>query len=164
MSLSFSINSTDVAKLQKYLETIKSRVDLSDPNIRKELREKLEKVMFKDLEKRFSSSPSTTMGGIVYGNKEWSSLSDYYLSIRPDRVGGQIYKDTLALSNSLVSMTSDTVSEFKESGSEFTYVFGTKLKYAEKLQEMRPIIFLHDELVEELVKTYREFIIEKEKD
>jgi hypothetical protein len=165
MPLSFSISSTDLAKLQKYLEKMQSKVNLTDPKVRDSLKEKLEKIMFEDLKKRFASSPSTTVGGIVYGNEEWSSLSDYYLSKRPDRAGGQIYKDTLDLNNSLVAMTSDTISEFKQKGSqEVTYIFGTKIKYAEKLQEMRPIVFLHEELIEELVEAYKEFIIEKDED
>ena len=162
MSLSFEVTSPEIEKLQKYLEKMQAKILLTDPKLKEKLREELEEEMFEDLKKRFASSPSTILGGIVHGNKTWESLSDYYLAQNPNRAQGQIYMDTYALMNSLVSMTPDTISEF-ESGSgstkDTTYNFGTRLLYAKKLQEMRPIVFMHEALLKELVDEYEEFLI-----
>ena len=160
MSLFFSIDPSELDKLQDYLERIKSSINLSDPKVRQDLKERLQAVMFEDLKLRFASSPSTQVGGIVYGGQEWSSLSEYYLANNPNRQSGQVYIDTHDLINSLVSMTSNTVAEFEETSSKGAdFVFGTKLKYAEKLQQSRPIVFMHPQLLEKIVKEYEESII-----
>jgi hypothetical protein len=160
VSLLFSINSSELDQLQEYLEKIKSSINLSDLKVKQDLKERLQAVMFEDMRLRFASSPGTQVGGTVYGGQEWSSLSEYYLANNPNRQSGQVYIDTHDLMNSLVSMTSNTVSEFEEtSANGADFVFGTKLKYAEKLQQSRPIVFMHPELLDKVVKGYEELII-----
>ena len=156
MSLSFELEIEKLEELEAYLSTIRDRVELEDPQVKESLKEVFQAVMFEDLKKRFASSPSTTIGGTVYGGQEWRSLSEYYLAQRPERIGGQIYKDTFALQNSLIGLDPNNISEF---GSDRIYTFGTRLKYADKLQKMRAIIFMHPVLSDELVEAYEEFLV-----
>jgi phage gpG-like protein len=160
MSLEFSVETKKLEEMQEYLNQLEKRIDLEDLRIQQELSKRLQTVMFRDLEKRFASSPPTVLGGTVYGGSNWRALSDSYLRNRPDRAQGKIYIDTGALKESLVSLTPNTISSF-ESGTE--YKFGTRIPYAEKLQKMRQIIYWHPELVEEIAQVYLDFVIEKEK-
>jgi hypothetical protein len=161
MSLTFSIDIKGTKDLEKKFVNLLSRVNLSNETIRKEVKETFQTIMFKDLTKRFASSPRTVTGGQVYGGQYWSHLSDYYLQLRPDRAQGVIYIDSGDLQRSLVSMTENTLTELKENG---TFSFGTKLPYAEKLQAKRPILILHDDLVTELIEGYEKVLLKEFKD
>ena len=155
MSFSFEIKESDLEAISDFVKTLEERASLSTDEAKEALKEVFQVVMFEDLRKRFASSPSAITGGEVYGGETWGSLSEWYLSKNPERVGGQIYIDTHALQSSLVGMTSNTISEFE---GDNTYQFGSRLKYAEKLQEMRPIVFMHPQLARELVEAYEKFL------
>lgn len=157
MSLEFEINLEELDTLQEYIDQLEKKIDLEDFEVQSSLLEKLQAVLFEDLQKRFASAPPVTLGGVVYGGATWNALSDSYLRSRPDRLNGRIYIDTGALKNSLVSLTPDTISSF-ESSTEFK--FGTRIPYAEKLQKLRQIIYWHPELLQKIAEVYLNFLVE----
>jgi hypothetical protein len=157
MSLELEAN-FDSSKLEKFLKELEKRVELTNSEVRQLLAERMQKIMFQDLQLRFASSPPTTIGGPVYGSVTWSKLTDSYLAKRPDRLAGRIFIDTAALKNSLVSVNVNNISTFE--GTE--YKFGTRLPYAEKLQKKRPIVFWHPALLEKIASLYANFVIQED--
>ena len=153
LTLEANFNSKD---LEKFIETLQERVNLDKAEVRQNLAEKMQEIMFQDLQLRFASSPPTVLGGRVYGDVTWQALSDSYLRKRPDRLQGKIYIDTSALKNSLVSINTNNISEFEGT----TYKFGTRIPYAEKLQKYRQIVFWHPELLEKISSLYAKFAIQ----
>lgn len=157
MSLTLEAN-FDSRDLEKFIEEAQKRLELSDTEIQSMLAKKMQEVMFEDLQLRFASSPPTTLGGTVYGDVTWRRLSDSYLNKNPERQVGQIYVDTGALRNSLVSMGPNNISEFDRVSQ---YKFGTRIPYAEKLQKYRQIVFWHPRLLEKIAGIYTNFIIQE---
>ena len=152
MTITFTIHKNDITNFEKFLEGISQRVEnLEDAE------DSLRTVMEEDLRRRFASSPVTTSGGNVYGGEYWKPLSESYLRMRPERATGQIYVDTAALRNSLtVSKNFNQISELTGD----TYVFGTRISYAGKLEALsRPIVFWHPTLLEELSETLLQYYI-----
>lgn len=142
-------------KKLKVFEQLEKRLGGKDVQFNLLLEAQFKLTMMKDMRERFESSPATTSGGIVYGGQYWRKLSDGYLLSRPDRALGQIYIDTGQLRDSLTKPNPMMVSRIYEN----SYEFGTRIPYAEKLQEMRPIIFWHTKLLEKLAKVYLQYLI-----
>jgi hypothetical protein len=94
---------------------------------------------------------------MVHGNVQWKALSESYLAGRPDRVQGRIYIDTGNLMRSFDINSPELIANFEEG---MTFNFGTRVAYADKLDSMRSLVFLHDELLEELSETFLEWALE----
>ena len=91
-----------------------------------------------DTDRRFDSSPPVETGGPVSGGINWPALTEGYLASRPERLGGQIYRDTGELQQSFQIL--------RQSQDEIVY--GSNLTKAGRLQELRPIVFAHPALVQ----------------
>jgi hypothetical protein len=152
MEISISVK---LDEAEEKINKILNRVTIKGESDREDLKQAFQETMFEDLSKRFASSPSTVKGGMVYGGQYWKHLSEFYLQMNRKRLNGVIHVDSGALKQSLVSMTEDTISEMDGK----TFNFGTSLPYAEKLQETRPIVFLHEDLLTELTNSYEKFLI-----
>lgn len=145
MGIKLEIDYTELNKVAKKLGDIKLKAE----DIRG-ASEGIRLLMQEDVDLRFQSSPSTTTGGQVYGGVTWQPLSESYLRSRPDRVGGQILRDTGEL---LQSMTVEGHPYRISTATPDEIVFGTALAKAQKLQRSRPFLFWHTILVEK-VATY----------
>lgn len=154
--LELKIVTSDLKKVFKKWQDLPNRASLSRPEFRNTLKTKFEDVFAKDLQQRFLSSPPTTQGGQVYGGVYWRELSDSYLIKRPDRAMGQVLVDTQRLKNSFVVGSSDMISEFPNQNS---YKFGSKVPHSVKLNKEWPIVFFHPKLLDDLAKTYVDWLL-----
>lgn len=161
MSLEIKIKADDLKELEFWAEAISSRLNFSSLEERDALKERLQKVMSEDVQKRFASSPSTVQGGYVTGGEYWKPLSESYLRNRPERASGKIYIDTQNLMRSFNVGSPTNISRFDDS---FTYEFGTTVPYAEKLQNLRQIVFFYDELLDKIAEQFLEWVIELPED
>lgn len=159
MSLNIQINFKELKKITRWTASLEEKLTLADERDKQLLADRLKAVMSEDLALRFGSSPATTQGGQVYGDVFWKPLSESYLKNRPERVQGRIYIDTGELMRSFDVNSSHIVSEFDK---DLKYNFGTRIPYAEKLNEMRPIVVLHQELLDKLAKEFLDWLLEKE--
>ena len=157
MSLEIKIEAKDIEQLQFWFEEIEKRINFSSTEAQEALKERLQKVMSDDVQKRFDSSPSTTAGGTVHGDIYWKPLTESYLANRPDRAQGRIYIDSQNLMRSFNVSSPNLISRFTQEG---TYEFGTRIPYAEKLQSMRQIVFFYDLLLDKLALEFLEWAIE----
>lgn len=124
--------------LKKATSTLES-INYKASNLQKAV-EGITDIVREDVKQRFISSPNTETGGVVYGGKYWNPLSKSYLASHPERLGGQIYIDSGNLKDSFtIEGHADNVSDFNGT----TIEIGSKVPYANKLQSMRPIIFWH---------------------
>lgn len=153
-----SVRLENLDNLQKYFtemyEKSQGKRDFTKLNAR------LREIVAQDVTKRFDSSPPTVSGGVVYGGETWHSLTDYTLKTNPHRVQGKIYIDTQNLKNSFSKSSANLQTEINRSG-EFT--FTNTIPYFQKLQKLRPIIFLHDILMGEIAETYTKWLLEENK-
>ena len=101
-------------------------------------------VLVADVDERFNSAPRVRTGGVVYGGAVWPALTDPYLAANPRREGEQTLRDTGELQQ---SFTGDG-KIYNVSSREIE--FGTDLPKAQGLQKKRPMLFIHDELLEEV--------------
>lgn len=154
--LELKLNTSELKKVFEKWQDLPNRASLAKPEFRNTLKNKFEDVFAKDLQQRFLSSPPTTQGGQVYGGVYWRELSDSYLLKRPDRVQGQVLVDTQRLKNSFVVGSSEMISEF---GNQYSYRFGTRVPHSVKLNKEWPIIFFHPKLLEELSKTFVDWLL-----
>jgi hypothetical protein len=157
MSLDIKIKADDFEQLQFWVEEISTRLNFVTLEQQDKLKERLQKVMSEDLQKRFASSPSTVQGGFVQGGEYWKPLSESYLRNRPERVSGKIYIDTQNLMQSFNVGSPTNISTFSD---QLTYEFGTRIPYAEKLQSMRQIVFFYDALLDQIAIQFLEWVIE----
>jgi hypothetical protein len=134
---------------ESFLSRLKKRLD-DDSDFRVEVEKALGEVMMEDLRKRFSSSPPTVTGGGVWGGEYWHQLSHSYLLSNPERANGRVYIDSGALMNSLTTYNFNLINTFEKD----EYSFGTKIPYADRLQELRPIVFFHPQLLDKLSEAY----------
>lgn len=155
--LELKISAKELEKLTQALEKLEGKTKLSDISFRTRLGTKFSEVLAKDVRKRFMSSPPTTSGGQVYGDAYWRALSDSYLRSRPDRIGGQVLIDTTQLMQSFSVGSPMMISEFEN---QFSYKYGSRIKYAERLQKTWPIVFFHQRLLDELGDVYLKWLIE----
>jgi phage gpG-like protein len=150
-SLGIEIDQKELAALNRLLSTI--AIDIGDPAVAREIRQ----VVLADVDERFARAPSVESGGVVYGGVYWPPLSDSYLAQNPRRSDGQLLRDTGELSQS-----------FTASGAIFEagpdqVVVGTALPKARGLHfgvfwgveipdRARPILFVHDQLADDVVE------------
>lgn len=142
MGLKLEIDTSELDKLTKKLGGIKVKAqDIQDAS------EGIRLLMQEDVDLRFQNAPNTMTGGEVYGGGYWRELSEGYLRQRPDRVNGQLLRDTGEL---LQSMTVSGHPYHVFSSTESEIVFGTALGKAQKLQRDRPFLFWHPILLEKV--------------
>jgi hypothetical protein len=109
-----------------------------------------------DVDERFDSAPGVRAGGTVYGDVSWDSLTNAYLAQRPEREGGQIYRDTGELQQSFQVGGGDNV--FEATNDQVT--FGSSLTKASPLHRRRPILVVHDDLVTAVGAIMEVYILE----
>lgn len=97
-----------------------------------------------DVDERFRSAPAVRVTGKAYGGVVWENLTEAYLKRNPRREGGVQLRDTGELAQSFQVGGYGNVAEV--SPTELT--FGTSLPKARGLAARRPLIVVHDELVE----------------
>lgn len=102
-----------------------------------------------DVDSRFDASPPTESGGTVRGGEFWDALSEPYLQANPRRYGGQILRDTgeLLQSFGVGAPFNSAIARPDE------IIFGSSLPKARGLQEKRPMIFIHPQLIAEIEQT-----------
>ncbi len=108
-----------------------------------------------DVDERFERSPSTTTGGAIFGGGSWEPLTEDYLKRRPERAFGQLLRDTSDLLGSFTVGGEGNLTEIDRTSVEF----GSTLPKARGLQDKRPMIFPHDELVESIERLWSDYII-----
>jgi hypothetical protein len=130
------IDLTELAKLNQTIASLQLKaedINAIAPGIRILLQE--------DVDLRFDSSPPVEVGGDVYGGEDWAPVQGRYLRDRPDRLGGQLLRDTVELQQSFsagLGYYGVTDSSIK---------FGSILPKAGRLNRDRPIVFWHPELL-----------------
>lgn len=142
MGLKVTIATKDISRITEQLHGIQLRakdITAAGPAIRLLLQQ--------DVDLRFQSAPATEVGGEVYGGMQWESLSESYLAQNPQRLGGQILRDTGELMQSLTA-EGHPYNVFSVNESEV--VFGTALTKAGYLQRDRPFLFWHPLLLEKI--------------
>ena len=149
--MKFEIKFESLEKLEKRLKRLEEKVSLASPIDRQALSDSFGLVMTQDVQKRFASSPTTSTGGMVHGQVFWRKLSDSYLLKKPERVNGKVLVDTTRLMSSFKVESPELISEFV---SDYSYNFGTRVPYAEKLQKTWPIVVFHQEVMVELRNAY----------
>jgi phage gpG-like protein len=107
-----------------------------------------------EVDEVFDTAPDTVTGGNVYGGKNWKALSNAYLKRRPERVGGQIYRDSGEL---LQSLTVGGAGNLLQSNSD-TVTFGTALPKAGRLQKDRNFLFATPAMVEAVARLWEDYI------
>lgn len=112
-----------------------------------EAREGMIQIIRQDADIRFLTSPSTTVGGMVMGNVEWKKLSDYTFKLRPDRAMGQILLDSKTLRDTVVTPDYPG-SNIEINGNNVTFIID--LPYADEVNEQRPYLFFHEDLLMKL--------------
>ena len=154
-------------EIKQFQETMKALlrtpVNLSDPDIALEIR----LTVLADVDTRFDGAPPVELGGVVYGGVYWAPLSPSYLRQKPRRRGGQILRDTGELQQSFTS----NAAIFQAANNEV--VVGTALPKAADLQRgyifgrlrpgrERPILFIHDQLVQDVLQIINEAIARRQ--
>jgi phage gpG-like protein len=150
-SLGIEISPQELAGLSRLLST--AAVNIGQPEIAREIRQ----VVLADVDERFSRAPSVETGGVVYGGVFWPPLSPSSLAQRPERIGGQLLRDTGELQQSFTA----SGAIFKRGPGEV--VVGTALPKARGLQfgvfwgveipELaRPMLFMHDQLADDVME------------
>lgn len=155
MGRMFDIQIEGVAEALGDLEAIQGRIKSVVPDLARDTA----LIVQGEVDEIFNSAPSTTSGGSVYGGKTWSRLTDAYLAQRPDRIDGQIYRDTGALLNSLSLGEEGNI--FDSDGSSVT--FGTSLPKAGPLNKQREFLFPTDAMVESIAALWKHYIVTGEK-
>lgn len=153
--LSLKITTKELATLTNVLQELDNKIKLKDISFRTALKDGFTRILSEDVRKRFMSSPSTTQGGQVYGDVRWRELSDSYLRSRPDRLTGKVLIDSGQLMNSFQVNSPQLIARFDN---QFQFQFGTKVEYAAKLQPTWPIVFMHQELKDELAEEWLKFL------
>ncbi len=161
MSLEIKIKTEDIEALEFWAKEIEARLNSASREQKEKLKEGLQKIMSEDVQKRFASSPPTVSGGVVHGEAYWKPLSESYLAMRPDRAQGKIYIDSGELMRSFSVGSPQLISEFDN---ELGYQFGTKIPYAQELQNMRQIVFFYDALLESLAEEFLDWALELPED
>lgn len=154
IDISIEVTGVDFGDLRDRASSVSMLVDDLSP-ISREL---AEVVRDKHLNPLFLSSPSTLTGGMVHGGEYWAPLSPYTLRLHPHRANGQIHIDTGNLWKGAVQ-EGGAGNRYDVSGPEFTYELTDSR--APDLQEKfgRPILFWHEELLEEMGKAVLEYAI-----
>lgn len=97
-----------------------------------------------DVDERFAGAPAVESGGLVYGGVMWKPVSPEYLESNPRRAGGQLLRDTGELLQSFTAGGAGNISE--RNPQEVT--FGSALPKARGLNRDRPLLVVHDELLD----------------
>jgi hypothetical protein len=94
-----------------------------------------------DVDLRFNTAPLVDTGGEVWGGAYWKPVQPRYLQHHPERVGGQLLRDTGELQQSF----SVGLGSYEVGDSEL--VFGTVLPKAGRLNGDRPLVYWHPQLL-----------------
>ncbi len=135
--LQSSIDLTELAKLNQTIASLALKAEDMNaiaPGIRI--------LLVEDVDLRFDSSPIVERGGTVYGGEYWAPVQGRYLRDRPDRLGGQLLRDTGELQQSF----SADLGYYGVTDSS-SIEFGSILPKAGRLNRKRPIVFWHPELL-----------------
>lgn len=117
--------------------------------------EQLAQAVRDDVNTRFLTSPATLTGGVAYGNIEYAKLSNYALSRNPQRAEGQIHIDTGKLWKGAVTPGADNL--FYTDGD--TFFFQLTGENVAELQNLRPIVFWHQVLLDQLSQIYTDNLL-----
>lgn len=117
--------------------------------------EKIAEAIRDDINTRFLSSPATITGGTAYGSIEYSKLSNYAFSQSPHRREGQIHIDTGKLWRGSVTPNGDNVF-FTEGDTFFFQLTGDNVA---ELQNLRPIVFWHQILLDQISQIYTDNLL-----
>jgi hypothetical protein len=137
-----SIDLSELAKLNPQIESLKLK-----PEQLNQAGQGIRLIVQADVDRRFAESPSTETGGEVWGGEYWNPLGAKYLQDRPERLGGQILRDTGELQQ---SFTAEAYRVYQVDGEELT--FGTALPKAGRLHRDRSLIFWHPVLLEQVAE------------
>lgn len=153
MGLALRIDASELERINARLNELQVRAEDvrgAGPGIRL--------LVQQDVDERFAAAPSVEAGGAVLGGVSWQPLPEEYLERNPRRRGGQLLRDTGEL---LQSLTVDGYpgSVFTEEGEDL--VFGTALTKAGRLQDQRPFIFWHPELLEKVAEYLVNWVVEE---
>ncbi|ARV58061.1 hypothetical protein BZZ01_04910 [Nostocales cyanobacterium HT-58-2] len=144
MGLTLEIDARDIQKASDRLRGIALRAsDITNAG------EGIRLILQADVDYRFLHAPATETGGEVYGGERWEALSEAYLVARPERLGGQILRDTGELQQSLTASGSPN-QVFSVTNTDL--IFGTALPKAVGLQKKRPFLFWHPLLIEKVAE------------
>lgn len=144
MGLTLEINTREIQKATLTLQGIRLRAE----DIRG-AGDGIRLILQQDVDDRFLAAPATETGGGVLGGERWEALSEAYLVARPERLGGQILRDTGEL---MQSMTASGSPYQVFSITEAELVFGTALIKALGLQRLRPFLFWHPQLIQKVAE------------
>jgi hypothetical protein len=124
------------------------------------LKKAIVKLLQKDIEQRFLTSPTTSTGGYPHpGEYYWKELSESYLAKFPNRRNGQQLIDTGALRDSLIyENAANSYLVYTDTGLDF----GTSLEYAPEQDELRPFLYLHEILVNQMEMLCLDYISSSE--
>jgi hypothetical protein len=149
----FVLEIEGLANLQKYLAGVEDKaadVSFVAPQV--------QKVFEEDIQHRFDSSPNVRETGTVLGGAVWESLTERYLASSPHREGGKQLIDTGELRDSFRLGAPHNIAE--ANATEIT--LGSSLPKASGLDRKRPIIRVHDSLVESVLAVLEDALLRQE--
>lgn len=120
----------------------------------------LAQIVRDDIDRRFQSSPSTEVGGVVFGGVSWNKLTDYTLKRHPHRKGGKVLIDTGEMRQECISDSGMGNRYYTQVPGFFTYIL--RNKKAVENQEKRPILVAHRELLDEVATKTLDYALEEE--
>lgn len=150
MSSGFRIDTSDLERLQATMGLSAKRLKDLRP-----LARDTALIIQSDVDERFDTAPSTTSGGTVYGGRQWAELTPAYLKANPRRQGGKLLNDTGEL---LQSFTAGGAGNIFNSTAQ-AIEFGSGLAKAAGLQEKRPMLFAHPELIEQVTELWTAYFL-----
>ena len=132
------------------IEDIQSLLDDMDSFELEEFKDEFQKIIVDDEYMRFAMSPSTTSGGYAYPETAaiyWDKLKESTLKQKPYRRFGNLLIDSETLKNSVTIPNGN--GQFVEVLGK-TLTFKTDVEYAGFVQDKRPYLFWHDELINKM--------------
>ena len=132
------------------IEDIQSLLDNMDSFELEEFKDEFQQIIVDDEYMRFALSPSTTSGGYAYPETAaiyWNKLKESTLKQKPYRQFGNLLIDSETLRNSVT--ISNGNGQFVEVLGK-TLSFQTDVDYAGYVQNSRPFLFWHEDLIKKM--------------
>jgi hypothetical protein len=109
-----------------------------------------------DFRLKFLSSPSTEVGGNIWGGEYWRPLENGYLKSRPDRRTGQVLIDT---GETMKAFTTENYDGNITDIGEGEMTFGADLDHLERLEKTWKIAFWHPALLDRVSRYLANFFL-----
>ena len=148
--MEIKITSTGLDKLTAQIEMAQDRIGDLD-----QVSDQVAQIIRDDINTRFILSPATTSGGMAYGGIEYKKLSNMAFRQNPRRLTGQIHIDSGTLWRGAITPGAKNV--YYTDGD--TFFFELTGENVDELQQLRPIVFWHPELLEKIAKVVSEALL-----